>query len=165
MQVISMASKRLQSAAPYWTACYSMHSMLSTLPFLQDVDDDVRELAALTLLAAEAEAGSHNLTLALSEATLPYRHRLLRTAVRDSTDYVQAAAIRVLEALSGRLAATDFAQDLADGLKDESVSARWGALKALRAMGVAAVGRAASLEFRDRWSPSRETWRCFCEGP
>ena len=52
---------------------------------------------------------------------------------------MQAAAIQVLEALSGRLAAEDFAKDLAEGLQDASVSARWGALKALRAMGVKAV--------------------------
>eukprot|EP00913_Durusdinium_trenchii_P021559 g20260.t1 len=53
--------------------------------------------------------------------------------------YVQAAAILALEALSGRLAVADFAADLATGLESEEVSARWGALKAMRALGVDAV--------------------------
>eukprot|EP00438_Fugacium_kawagutii_P032534 Skav202152 [mRNA] locus=scaffold970:170521:184511:- [translate_table: standard] len=56
----------------------------------QDVDEDVRELAALTLLNAE-------------QASLPYQMRLVRTAVCDKVAYVQAAAVTVLQALSGYL--------------------------------------------------------------
>lgn len=94
---------------------------------LLDVDDDVRELAALTLLSTD------------EEARLPFGKRLMLTALQDKVPYVQAAAILALEALSGRLAVADFAADLATGLESEEVSARWGALKAMRALGVDAV--------------------------
>jgi len=90
------------------------------------VDEDVRELAAWTLLNAE-------------EAGLPYGKRLMSTAVNDKVAYVQAAAVNVLQALSGQLAPADFAEQLAAGLSSEDVSARWGALKALRALGLDAV--------------------------
>eukprot|EP00434_Breviolum_minutum_P015421 symbB.v1.2.013587.t2/scaffold964.1/size148446/3 len=93
---------------------------------LLDVDEDVRELAALTLLHAD-------------EASLAYKKRLMGTAVNDKVAHVQAAAVHVLEALSGQLAANDFAAELASGLASEDVSGRWGALKALRALGLDAV--------------------------
>lgn len=93
---------------------------------LLDVDEDVRELAAWTLLNAE-------------EAGLPYGKRLMSTAVNDKVVYVQAAAVNVLQALSGQLAPADFAEQLAAGLSSEDVSSRWGALKALRALGLDAV--------------------------
>lgn len=93
---------------------------------LLDADADVRELAAWTLLNAE-------------EASLPYGKRLMSTAVNDKVAYVQAAAVNVLQALSGQLAPSDFAEQLAAGLSSEDVSARWGALKALRALGLDAV--------------------------
>jgi len=93
---------------------------------LLDVDEDVRELAALTLLHAD-------------EASHAYKKRLMSTAVNDKVAHVQAAAVHVLEALSGQLAANDFAAELASGLASEDVSGRWGALKALRALGLDAV--------------------------
>eukprot|EP00437_Effrenium_voratum_P029817 CAMPEP_0181415498 /NCGR_PEP_ID=MMETSP1110-20121109/10048_1 /TAXON_ID=174948 /ORGANISM="Symbiodinium sp., Strain CCMP421" /LENGTH=591 /DNA_ID=CAMNT_0023538403 /DNA_START=1 /DNA_END=1772 /DNA_ORIENTATION=- len=93
---------------------------------LLDVDEDVRELAALTLLAT-------------GEASLPCQRRLMRTALNDNASHVQAAAICVLELLSGQLAAADFAAELAAALESDRVSARWGALKALQALGADAV--------------------------
>jgi len=104
---------------------------------LLDVDEDVREIAALTLLSAEGEAA------------VSFRARLMKAALGDEMPHVQLAAIRVLEALSGRLTASEFAAELATSLESETVSVRWGALRALRALGPDAVAAyARELAFR-----------------
>lgn len=112
---------------------------------LLDVDEDVRELAALTLLSVEfpdGEALSPVSESASPEAQSPSEKvipRLMNTALQDKVPHVQLAAIRVLEALSGRIGAAEYAAQLAGALQSEHVAARWGAMRALRALGTDAM--------------------------
>eukprot|EP00439_Symbiodinium_sp_Y106_P046792 s5453_g5.t7 len=71
-----------------------------------------------------------------SEKVIP---RLMNTALQDKVPHVQLAAIRVLEALSGRIGAAEYAAQLAGALQSEHVAARWGAMRALRALGTDAM--------------------------
>ena len=66
-----------------------------------------------------------------SEKVIP---RLMNTALQDKVPHVQLVALRVLEALSGRICAAESAAQLAGALQSEHVAARWGAMRALRAL-------------------------------
>lgn len=128
--------------------CALPHAMAVGTALL-DVDEDVRELAALTLLSVEfpdgealspaspasPESASPEVQ-SPSEKVIP---RLMNTALQDKVPHVQLAAIRVLEALSGRIGIAEYAAQLAGALQSEHVAARWGAMRALRALGTDAM--------------------------
>eukprot|EP00931_Biecheleriopsis_adriatica_P088371 TRINITY_DN62706_c0_g1_i1.p1 TRINITY_DN62706_c0_g1~~TRINITY_DN62706_c0_g1_i1.p1 ORF type:complete len:714 (-),score=159.97 TRINITY_DN62706_c0_g1_i1:72-2213(-) len=107
------------------------------------VDHEVREIAALTIAALGKQAAT------------PSGARLFNLALHDTEDYVQAAAVKALEVLGGQLEVSDYAEQLSVAMADERVAVRWGALQAMRALGINAImphaGRLAQLLSDDSW--------------